>query len=252
MKNCKKVLVVSGHGKGSSGYQDNGASATDGTTERGIVVEIGKYLEKFLEEWREGSVETFGVHFRKTLNDKITKINAYCKNKGLDYKNSILVSIHADWSGAREGVGGYFYRGSTDSRKLLVSISEEVAKVGERESLYQKPDTSSRFGSLGIIKNTSPLAVLIEIGSLKSDNNTKDGLELLTNTQSQKDIAFGIFKGILNYISEELPEKTCDCEDKINLAIDVNSEMWKSLDTMQQEIEKMKASLSEVNKELRK
>ena len=123
----ERIIVVSGHS-----HDDPGAIALDETTERSVVQSIGKYLMEEFDAWDNGFAEDFGVEDNFTLSQKIEYINDYCENAALDYKNSLLVSIHCDFSGASEGVASYFYTGSDKSKELATIISKDVAEVGDR------------------------------------------------------------------------------------------------------------------------
>lgn len=202
MNQYKEVVIVAGHGA-----VDPGAIAEDGTTEREIVKAISKELVIFLKVWDEKRVYSFGVQEGLTLDTKIFAVNKYCGEKGLNYLNSLLVSIHADWRGAKEGVGAYHYTGSSSSKVFAQTILERVSEVGSREVLYNKADKESRYkeSGLGIIQRTAPLACLIEVGSLRADEDQDDGLELLKNPAKQKEIARKIFEGILEFMGEDIP-----------------------------------------------
>lgn len=190
----KKIFIIAGHSE-----TDPGAIAKDGTTEREIVKEISYYVSEILYE----KAISIGIEPSRDLGSKIKTINNLCEKFKLDHENSLLVSIHADWRGASEGVCGYHYAGSYESKKFSETIISEVAKVGERMVKFNRADTHSRHGRLGIIRDTEPLAALIEVGVLKIDNNETDGLELIKSKEGQKKIAFAIVKAIERFTGWE-------------------------------------------------
>ncbi len=164
----KKIFIVAGHGLSRSGKHDNGASAIDGTTERDIITKVCKSFNNNL-------ICKIGVDNRLTLLNKIRLINELCKSKSLNHKNSILVSVHVDYRGASSGEMAYYYRESIRSKELASKIINELPLKNKRVI----PDNFSRFGRIGIIRDTIPLACLVEIGSLGQDlkylkNNTRD------------------------------------------------------------------------------
>lgn len=195
--NFKKIFIVAGH----SG-EDPGAVAADGTTERSIVIDIASMVCDFIG----GKAMPIGIAQSLTLTQKIKEVNRICISENLDHMNSLLLSIHADWRGAPEGVGAYYYTGSKASEDFSRIIAEEVAKNTERKVNYIKSDTRSPHGRLGIIRDTLPLAALVEIGSLRSDANQSDGLELLRSQKGRSNIAEGIVSGICDFAKWRKPE----------------------------------------------
>lgn len=204
----KKIFIVAGHGKGNSGKYDPGAIAEDGTQEREITVKIAGYVMEFFENWHKGFSQGIGIKENLSLFEKSREVNDICMKEEFNFHNSLLVSIHCDWRGAKEGVGAYHYTGSEKSAKFADAVLKEMRADSGRDVLYNKPDSKSNGRSLWILQKTYPLAILIETGSLHMDSNEKDGLELLKSIQGQKDIAFSIFKGVLEFIGEKLSENS--------------------------------------------
>ncbi len=235
----KKLFLTGGHGKKGANF-DPGAVAADKTTERQLIVAIGKKaLDKFADNGLGTFVQDVGILEDLTLAEKTKRINDQCKKEGLDYKNSLLLSLHVDWRGAAEGVGAYFYGGSKESEDFANTVAGIVARVGDRKKKWIKPDTSSRFGRLGIIRDTDPLAMLLEMGSLKADDNQKDGLELLKSEQGQEEISQAIFEAILHFAGIDTPEpKKTPEAPKIDLEFikKENSRGWEKLEQVQKDI----------------
>lgn len=187
----EKIFLVAGHG----GNNDPGAVAKDGTTERELVQAI---CRKALPLFGEKGIG-IGIETPLTITQKTNAVNAVCKKLDLDYTNALLVSVHADWSGATEGVGAYHFAKSDESEDFAQVVVDNVAKAGNRRSLYNNPDTASRFGRIGIVRDTDPLAMLLECGSLKADENQNDGLELLKSEEGQQKIAELLVEGVCRY-----------------------------------------------------
>lgn len=161
----KKIFVVAGHGgkNPENGWFDPGAVAKDGTTERSIIERVCGEIQKKV---KSDKVEFIALDEPLTLSDRTKKINEICKKEGLDYTDSLLISIHVDYSQAQSGVYGYYYGGSQDSQTVCESIAKKLSDDTSRYYRGCYPDTSSKYGRLGIVRDTQPLAILIEIGSL--------------------------------------------------------------------------------------
>jgi N-acetylmuramoyl-L-alanine amidase len=190
----KKILVLAGHGK-NNGKNDVGAVAKDGTTERSITVAVAQKVVDMLGDYAVG----FGIDKKLTISEKTKALNEYCRDNNLNVSDSLLIEIHADWSGASEGVMCYYHGASEESKAFAKVVSASVAKVGNRKDKGNKPDTASRWGSLGIIRDTIPLAILLELDSLRADDNTEDGLELLKSENGQNLMAQAIVDGICEF-----------------------------------------------------
>ena len=179
-----KIFITCGHSK-----SDPGAISEDrSTTERSVVEEVCRCIDSDL-------IQFVGLDENLTVTDKVNKVNAICKAEGLAWKNSILVSLHADWYGASSGTMAYHYRDSDTSKSLAEAILSE-SKLHNKGSF---PDTRSRFGKLGIIYYTAPLACLIEVGSLGPN------LEYIKNNSYE--IATSILKGIEKFAGITIENK---------------------------------------------
>lgn len=159
----RKLFLDLGHSKrfpGASGFRD----------EVSWVREIALILFPLLDctKWELAKVpDTF-------LNDLlpgggnrnlINRIN-WINKKGL--KTDHLLSIHANAASTPKarGVETLFYGGSQESEKAAIVLSQSYAKATNIPLFGDgaDPDTASRFGRLGIIRDTHPSAFLIECG----------------------------------------------------------------------------------------
>jgi len=188
-----KILIEAGHGLSADKKNDPGAMAADGTSERSIVVAVAKRLAAMFPVAR---ITTVGVFDALSLDDKIARINTICQLERFTREKTLLVSLHCDWSGAPDGISGYFKSGDILSRAatetLLATLSEEI----KQNVLNMRGDKESRFGRLGIVRDTTPVACLVEIGSLRKDGDESDGLEYLIKPENQDTIARGLARGI--------------------------------------------------------
>lgn len=200
----KNIFIVGGHSD-----TDPGAIAKDGTTERSVIVPIAQRVADILRNSNNANVMTIGVfEGKKDLQEKINYEVDYCTKTGLNFSNSLLVSLHCDWKEAKEGYGGFYYSGSALSESFLGSILDALCETdsGKRQCLYTKGDREHQKKQLGIIRNTESLACLVEMGSLRADTNEFDGLEYLKSEKGQEEIARAIVKGICKFAEWKIPE----------------------------------------------
>jgi N-acetylmuramoyl-L-alanine amidase len=199
----KTLFVVIGHGASFSHKKrrhDPGATTMNRNmqiTERELLVNIGKYMQKNISS----RVIFVGLDTELTLNEKINTINMLCREKKLDHNNALLVSLHIDWSGAPSGIAGYYYWGSKESQDFCRNSAMNIAQNLHIPVRFIKDDRKSRFGRLGVVRDTIPLAILLEIGSIGENfellkNNAKQVGNILAETFSQ-------------LLDEEQGAKTC-------------------------------------------
>lgn len=192
----KAIFVEAWHG----GWSDQWAFG-NWTNERIHTVNIAKATDQFISwvmEFKKVRVFMIGVDEKLTLPQKIAKINQICRLNGFNHKNAILVSIHVNSGGAGKasGVEGRAYTGSTDSTKLATMIAEEQAWLLKISKRATKWDQSNRHGRLWIIRDTLPLAVLIECWFI--DNKTD--ADLLKNKETEALFWRGIVRGIKKFV----------------------------------------------------
>ena len=74
-------------------------------------------------------------------------------------------------SAQANGAEGFYYDGSQESMERCVKLlGAYVGNIGLR-SRGVKPDTATRFGRLGIIRDTKPWAFLLELGFITNLND---------------------------------------------------------------------------------
>jgi N-acetylmuramoyl-L-alanine amidase len=225
MKNqYENVIFSAGHG-GS----DVGAVAEDGTFESEINLAV---TDKAFEILKKQSFEKALYVGRDIPSGETAKeVEKIAKREGWTHKDTILVDIHCDWRGATEGVMAYHYPNDQESIRLATTLCEEVSKVGNRKFKKIIPDTKHRDGSLAMIRAKWVLSCVLEIGSLRADENINDGLELLKSEEGQNQIAEAIVKGIckfagVEYVSKELVTITAKEEAQIRSIISSLQAGW--------------------------
>lgn len=158
----KAVIFEAGHG-----WNGDPGAVWNWTTERRHTVEIAKICWMFMPQVPEFKhIETIFVWVDEnlTLLQKINRINKICKEKWLDESNSILVSIHINswWNWKASGVEWWYYSGSKESESLCSNITKcqsEIIGITQRASRW---DQTNRHWRLWIVRDTKPLACLIE------------------------------------------------------------------------------------------
>lgn len=191
----RTVILDAGHG----GF-DGGAVAPDGTVEKHINLEIALTLRDFLKTagfevimTRESDVSTDDVE-----TDKIaTRKKSDLKNRlGLmqDYPHAVFVSIHLNKFTTSAAKGSQvFYGPKTEESRLLGETIQQsiVTRLQPENDRVNKQATSSTY----ILYHATIPAVLVECGFL---SNTAE-LKRLRDETYQKQMAFSIFCGIMDY-----------------------------------------------------
>lgn len=199
----EKIFIVAGHGKSGTLTKQNdpGAIATDGTTERALNKAIAEKITGDL-------VEQIGVSEDLTLTEKIKKVNDY----GFDSSNSVLVSIHCNSAGSTaRGAEAFYYTGSGESKALAEAVLAKICAVTGLKNRGAKDEATSRYGQLGIVHNTTPLAILVECGFL---SNSEDLAILKAKTA---EIAQAISAGIEDYASVDSDDSVSELLKKLSV-----------------------------------
>lgn len=193
MPTSKKVIVIdAGHG----GW-DPGKVSGD-ILEKDINLKIALSLQSYLEQG--GSVVMMTRIEDEALGNK----------KGLDMKTrkeisdlskaDLIISIHQN-SYPSENVKGaqvFYYNDSDKSKELAESIQTEIKNFADPQNHREAKSDSSYY----ILKETKVPAVIVECGFLSSDIERN----LLSTEEYQEKIAWSIYRGILNYYSDDSSE----------------------------------------------
>lgn len=91
-------------------------------------------------------------------------INARCKD------GDVVIELHMD-SGptSAEGCTTFFHAGSSYAENKAKEFQMEYTRVTGLKGRGVKPDTATRHGRLGIVRETKPLALLLEMGFLTNE-----------------------------------------------------------------------------------
>ena len=151
-----KLIIDAGH----TDALDPGAVANN-TTEHAEVVRLAQYIVGRIPQLAEFSgYSVVMVPTGKSLTEKIQFINAQPEAA------LTVVSIHMNTS-TSSGVSGtetYFLGGDAHEESQAQKVQQGVISVLGFPDRGVKADTTTRFGRLGIIRDTKCPAYLVEIG----------------------------------------------------------------------------------------
>ncbi len=191
------VVIDAGHGG-----EDGGAVAADGTVEQAVNLEIARILEAQLQAFgvetvmtRETEDSIHSPDAKTTREKKVSDIhNRMSIMENTD--NCIFVSIHQNKypNSSQWGTQVFYSPNTTASAALAQSIQDSVVSVLQPDNKRMIKKSGSSIYLLYYAKKT---AVLVECGFLS--NPTETGK--LKDQQYQKQMAFAIAAGILNYMN---------------------------------------------------
>ncbi|GEL78788.1 N-acetylmuramoyl-L-alanine amidase CwlD [Tenuibacillus multivorans] len=189
-----KVIVLDpGHGG-----VDGGADYSD-IKEKSITLDTAKFLRDYLQQ--AGAVVYLTRETDKDLAPKDMK--GYSKRKAYDIRRrvdfiqekvaDILVSIHLNSLHDKRWRGGqaFYYPEDERNKELAVAVQKRIREVTDSKRVAHA--TSSIY----ILKHTDAVSTLIEMGFL---SNAEDRTRLV-DEDYQRELAFGIYQGIIEYVS---------------------------------------------------
>lgn len=190
------VVIDAGHGG-----EDGGAVASDCTAEQSINLEIARQLELQLQALGVQTVMTRttedSIHdadAKTTREKKVTDIH----NRMAIMENTddcIFVSIHQNKfaDGSQWGTQVFYSPNTTSSAELADSIQTTVISMLQPKNTRVIKKSDSSIYLLYYAKKT---AVLVECGFISNASETAK----LKDPQYQRQMAFAIAMGILNYL----------------------------------------------------
>lgn len=191
------VIIDAGHG----GF-DGGAVAHDGTSEKDINLNIASTVGKMLE-FNGINVIMTRTDDTGTEDDRSSTIS---RRKVSDMKNrlsiinntpnSVFVSIHLNkyTASSANGAQVFYSKNNSDSSNLGDCIQKSVVKQLQNDNKRViKQATKSTY----LLYNAKVPAVIVECGFLSN----AEELRKLKTDEYQKQMAFSIYNGILDYLS---------------------------------------------------
>lgn len=180
----------------SAGHSTTDPGAVNGTTKESfLTMEITKYATQIM---RNHGVEVLNVPDNLSLVDTIKFINA------LPQKIDACVEVHinAGGDGSSEGVEAWCYydfnthKISPESQKLSQFLVEALKAETGMKIRGVFDESIIKYGRLGFVHDTNPIASLVECGFINNDFDLK---MLLTDT-GRYTVAKGVARGFLGYI----------------------------------------------------
>ena len=196
-----KVIIDPGHGG-----VDGGAVSSDSTFEKDINLQIALILNDMLKMAGADTILTrdtdISIHDVSANTIRAKKVSDIHNRFKLIESNPeyIFVSIHQNtFSDSKyKGAQLFYSPNNAESLKLAKciqgSISNSLQKDNQREIKKCSTDVY-------LVYHAKSTAVLCECGFMSNNEE----LSNLKNPEYQKQIAFCIFKGILDYYSSEVP-----------------------------------------------
>ena len=153
-----KLFLIAGHTQGKDkGAQNLKTKETENQIAKGVLLQVFTKIQRY--------TFTDLCPFDFTLQKKIDWIN---KKAG---KDDVSISCHLDSSSSRRETGAlcYYYGGSEGSKEKAQTLLDAYCEATGLKNKGVRPDTSSRFKRLGIIRDTKGWSFLLELGSINND-----------------------------------------------------------------------------------
>lgn len=174
-----RILLISGHGGNDSG------AVANGLTEKTMNWITMKACSKVLQE--NGHIVIEDTENTK-VSDEVILINST--------KADITINIHYN-AGGGDGFEGYYYTSNAKARQLLECIETEVKSIGQNSRGLKSGN------HLAVIKNTTPLSVLVEGAFIDSNDRF-----IVDTIEEQEKLGQAYAKGILKYLGVTPKENT--------------------------------------------
>jgi len=153
-----KLYLIAGHTQGKDeGAQNLQTKETENLIARDLLLQVLPEIQK--------EVFTDICPFDLTLEEQISWVN---KKAGSD---DLVLCCHLNSSPNRTEKGAmcFYYGGSQKSKEMAEKILDAYCRAIGIQNAGVHADTSSRFGRLGIVRDTRGWAFLIELGSINND-----------------------------------------------------------------------------------
>jgi len=189
----KAIFIVAGHEDGV--FRDTGSYGF-GVTERQENVGIARAIIRDLKTNLPG-IEIIDISVEDSLGQygKRKRVNQICDQKGLDYTNSLLISVHCNALNTKAyGAEGWYYHNYAEGKRFADILTRNVAEMSGLAIRCSKDEFTNRHKSLDIVHNTLPFATLFEFGFI---DNAHDNAIIKVGKEN---FATGIRKGIIEYI----------------------------------------------------
>ncbi|MBC2132076.1 N-acetylmuramoyl-L-alanine amidase [Listeria innocua] len=188
-----KLAVFAGHGGVDSGATGNGYHEDD------LALDVVKRTTKVLR----GAGHTVINNRTSDVNRNISADAKLANREMVD----AVVEIHFDAADPKaEGTTGFYCATSNDGKRLAQCVNDKLDDVFKDRNV--KPDTSTRHGRLGILRETNAVATLQEVAFITNKN------DVAKYTQRADEVAVKIAEGVLAYFNQTLPTQKKEAEKK--------------------------------------
>lgn len=201
-----RIVLDAGHGG-----EDGGAVAVNGALEKDINLAIALELKRNLEinhfdvfMVRDGDVSVgdqgLGTIAERKRSDTRTRLRMV-EEAG----DCILISIHQNhFSESKYSGAQVFYSGNRpESAQLAEAIRSNIVDALQPEN---KRENKQADNNIYLLHKCQMPAVLVECGFLSNPGEA----ELLCTQSYQKDMAAAIYNGLIDYLQENVGQKSTD------------------------------------------
>lgn len=177
---AKAIALSAGHGAGDAGavYKD--------LQEASLTVKI---VKKTLPILQAHGVQTREVPDNLNLFQTIQWINQVHSVSPFD----LCLEVHIN-SGGGTGVEAWHYAGGGPSKTLSQHLADAMAAETGLKNRGVKDESTNRYGGLGFVHDTIPLASLVECGFIDGD------YAFLKVDENLGRMAKGVARGCLSYL----------------------------------------------------
>ena len=203
------IILDAGHGG-----MDGGAVGINGELEKDINLAIVKNLQQLFEFSGFNVIltraEDRSMHSEGVTGIRNQKISDMENRKAIidAHPNSFFFSIHQNrfTDSQFHGAQMFYAQINPENHKLAQALQDSFAQLQPGNNREIKIIDNDLY----LFKATTQPAVLIECGFLSNPNEAA----LLNNSDYQKQVAFAIFRGIMDYLSgggnSTIPENTLE------------------------------------------
>ncbi|HAM1439094.1 TPA: N-acetylmuramoyl-L-alanine amidase [Listeria monocytogenes] len=178
-----KLAVFAGHGGVDSGAVGNGYHEDD------LALDIMKRTTKVLRNAGHTVINNRTADVNRNIS-----ADAKLANRE---KVAAVIEFHFDAAGASaEGTTGFYCATSSSSKRLAQCVNDKLDDVFKDRNV--KPDTSTRHGRLGILRETKAVATLQEVAFITNKN------DVAKYNAKADEVARKAAEGILSYFNEKL------------------------------------------------
>lgn len=190
----KTVIISAGHS-----LSQPGAVYLPGGKENFLTIELTKLVSEYL---RSHGIGVLNVPDTLSLVDTIKWVNGRA-SEGL-IEAAIEIHCNASIDKSAHGTEAWYYHdfatgvGDENSKKLSQCMVDGINVESGLTIRGVFDESTNKWGRLGFVHDTKPLASLIETGFLSNESDRA----ILISTVGQINVAKGITRGILTYLEE--------------------------------------------------